>query len=117
MNKCQYCGRLTSKEYCSPRCEQSYYAYLTRVEDWGIYYILGVVASIIILLLPIYFGYYTMFLGIGLLSLGVTVSFMPFPPSFIVRLFGVRRSVKAFRFLGNATALAGGMVMVLAIVL
>ena len=64
-----------------------------------------------------YFGYYTVFLGIGLLSLGVTVSFMPFPPSFIIRLFGVRRSVKAFRFFGNITAVAGGVVMVLAIAL
>ena len=117
MNRCQYCGRPTTGDCCSPRCEQASYGHLAKVEDWGIYYVLGVVASLIILLLPVYFGYYMVFFGIGLLSLGVTVSFMPFPPSFIVRLFGVRRSVKAFRFLGNATALVGGTVMVLAIVL
>ena len=107
MSRCLYCGRPSVREYCSLSCEQYYYDYLERVDALGVYFLLGLVSSVLLFLTPVFLGHPLPFLGMGLMLLGVTLSFLPFAPSFVVGMTGAGRSQRFVRIAGYTAAAAG----------
>lgn len=97
---CKFCGNSTDGEYCSELCEQLFYGYLHRVETFGILYVICLLVSLALFIIPVFLGHFVQFFGLGLLALGTTLSLMPFAPSFVIDRIGVRKSEKYLRISG-----------------
>ena len=78
-----------------------------RVDALGVYFLLGLVSSVLLFLMPVFLGHPLPFLGMGLMLLGVTLSFLPFAPSFVVGMTGAGRSQRFVRIAGYTAAAAG----------
>ena len=84
-----------------------YYAYLVRVEAFGIPYLIGLIAALALLVLPVFVGHFLQLSGMALLLLGTVLAIMPFAPSFVIRGTGARRSERFLRISGCVLAAIG----------
>jgi predicted nucleic acid-binding Zn ribbon protein len=62
---CKFCGKSTNEEYCSELCEQLFYGYLHRVETFGILYVICLIVSLVLFIIPVFLGHFVQFYGLA----------------------------------------------------
>lgn len=105
--KCIYCGKSSEAEYCSQVCNQEYYSYLGRVENFLKLYIACLIVALALLIVPVFVGHLLPFIGLAVLVAGIDFVTMPFAPQFVLKAIGVRKTELVLQAAGFIMAAAG----------
>ena len=99
--RCNYCGKQleTSLNFCSHECQRAYEHKIKQDTKKIPYFLLGILLGFIIMFIGILVNH-SKLEGIGISTMGLTITFLPFTTPERIRLLGYQKANVLGRLLG-----------------